>query len=282
MRMNMLGSPLKLSAAAFVFATSAWAQDPAAEGYPAEAPAAEPPMPAPAAPMAAEPTAPAEMAPMPTEAAAPVEAPTEEGDDSMPAAWFRIDSDGLGLQLWAGATHPLADGIGLASDIYVVDTIGEFDIGPAFAAGPFTATPMMGIAFDWSARQAVSLIPQFFLVGGPDPIYLELWVQAFMYSVFEEDATNQLYTRFFIDYKISDYFAIGPQVEATLNLNGDGDTVASLPVGGSVMLSNYGAGNALFAFLGYETNEAAREGGGDEDPFSGNALVGRLSFVRNF
>jgi hypothetical protein len=246
--MKLLGLALKFSTAAVLCATGAWAQEQ---------------LPAPAAPPAAEPTAPEE--------------------ETFPPAWFRIDSDFAGLQLWAGATHPLTDTIGLASDIYVFDfgnSVGEFDIGPAFTAGPFIATPMLGIQFNWSAQKAWSLVPQFYLVGGPDPIYAELWVQNFLNSVFQDDAINLLYTRLFVDYKVSKYFAIGPQIEMTLALNGDGDTLASLPIGGSVMLSNYGSGNALFAFLGVETQDASKGLAGEG--FEDNALAGRLTFVKNF
>lgn len=208
------------------------------------------------------------------------DAPVPAEDESFPPAWFRIDSDGSGLQLWAGATHALTDGVGLATDMYVNSgTLGEFDIGPAIAAGPFTATPMLGIQFDWGAKKAAAIVPQFYLVGGPDPIYMELWVQSYLYEIFdyptELEAANSLYLRLFVDYKLSPYVAIGPQVEATFALSGDGDTLTSLPIGGSVMLSNYGANNALFAFLGYETQEAPPDG-------NDNRLVGRLSFVRNF
>lgn len=94
---------------------------------------------------------------------------------------------------------------------------------------------------------------------------------------------NYLYTRFFIDYKVGKYFAVGPQLEALLYVSGDGDSLGSLPVGGSVMLSNYGAGNSLFVFLGYETKKEARAGtdatGGT---FDDHGLVGRLTFVKNF
>ena len=34
------------------------------------------------------------------------------------------------------------------------------------------------------------------------------------------------------------YFAVGPQIEALLYVSGDGDSLASLPVGGSVLRSN--------------------------------------------
>jgi hypothetical protein len=270
MRIRLLGSHLSLCTAAGLITATAWAQDPApAEPAPAEpAPAAEPtPLPAPAAPAASEPIAQPEPA-----------APAEE--ESYPPAWFRIDSDGGALQLWAGATHAIADGIGLATDIYVNSgTLGEFDVGPAFTAGDFTVTPMIGIQFDWAQKKADAIVPQLYVTGGPDPIYLELWVQNYLYTPldYEIDDTavnNILYFRLFVDYEISKYLAIGPQVEPLLTLSGGGDTLTSLPVGGNLMFSNYGAGNSLFFFLGYETK--------DEAKVDDAALVGRLTFVKNF
>jgi hypothetical protein len=204
----------------------------------------------------------------------------EAAKETYPPAWFRIDSDFGGLQLWAGATHPLSDTIGLASDIYVSGTLGEFDLGPAITAGNFLLTPMLGIQFDWAQRQATAIVPQFYLVGGPDPIYMELWIQNYIGTLFdypsEGAAVNFLHTRFFLDYKVSKYFGIGPEIEANFALNSDDDKLVSLPIGANVMLSNYGVGNTLFIFLGYETKKLAR------DSTEGNAVAGRLTFVKNF
>jgi hypothetical protein len=211
---------------------------------------------------------------------APEPAPAPE-EESYPPAWFRIDSDVGTLQLWAGATHPLSDTVGLATDIYVNSgQLGEFDIGPAFTAGSFIVTPMLGVQFDWGLHQAAALVPQLYVVGGPDPIYLELWVQNYLYKPFKypndpNGLENTLYFRFFVDYKISKYLAIGPEIEPLLTISGDGDTLTSLPIGVNVMLSNYGVGNSLFIFLGYETQDGGK---GPED----ESLVGRLTFVKNF
>lgn len=218
--------------------------------------------------------------------AAPAPAVEEE---TYPPAWIRFDSDALKLQVWAGATHSLSDTIGLASDIYLDSgTLGEFDLGPAFTAGPFIVTPMLGIQFDWAAKKAAAIVPQLYVVGGPDPIYLELWLQNYIYTIFDYPTAdtvsrNTFYTRFFVDYKLGKYIAIGPQIEATINVSGDGDSVSSLPIGGSLMLSNYGVGNVAFIFLGYETKEPARQiTVGEDGETEDHGLVGRLTFVKNF
>jgi hypothetical protein len=206
-------------------------------------------------------------------------------------AWFRIDSDVGALQLWAGATHPLADGLGLASDMYVNSGfLGEFDIGPAITAGPTTLTPMIGVQFDWSQRKMAAIVPQFYAVGGVAPVYFELWAQLYLYRptdymVGGGDVLNFLYTRLFIDFALSDYIAIGPQLEMTFGVGDDQDTILSMPVGGNVMLTNYGKGNTLLFFLGYETKDTARAAG---DLAAGNitsddnAVAGRLTFIHNF
>jgi hypothetical protein len=190
-----------------------------------------------------------------------------------------MDSDFGGLQLWAGATHSLSDTIGLATDIYVLQTpsqsLGEFDIGPAFTAGPFVITPMLGLQVDWWARKAAAIVPQLYITGGPDPVYAEFWFQNYEYNAFTKDASNSLYFRLFVDFKLSKYFAIGPQAELTYALNdaaknGD-ESLASLPVGASVMLSNYGKNNTLLAFVGYEAAKAHDQN-----------FAGRLTFIHNF
>jgi hypothetical protein len=207
-----------------------------------------------------------------------------EEEETYPAAWFRIDSDLGGLQLWAGATHALSDSVGLATDMYVTSgALGEFDIGPAITAGDFILTPMLGLQVDWFNHRAAALVPQFYLVGGPDPIYMELWVQNYAYTVFDKTGVtatgggNTLYTRLFVDYEIGKYLALGPEVEMTYSLNSklenlDGDRLLSLPVGLNVMLTNYGKNNTFMIFGGYETVETANDA----------RLAGRLTFIHNF
>jgi len=272
-------------------APSAPAAAPAPAPAPAPAAAAPAPAaaePAPAAPAAAEP-APAVAAPGAIEPP-PVAPPVEE--ETFPAAWFRIDSDGLGLQLWAGATHMLSDSVGIASDVYINATgsagaaspfYGEFDLGPSFLLGPMVATPMLGLQFDWANRRAAALVPQFYLTGGPDPVYMELWLQNYEYGAFDGSGVtaagggNTLYARYFIDYKFGKYFGVGPQAELTLGLNSksqnaDGEALLSLPVGGNVMLSSYGKNNVMFLFLGYETQDTPNDA----------HVAGRFTFVHNF
>jgi hypothetical protein len=208
-----------------------------------------------------------------------------EEEETYPAAWFRIDSDLGGLQLWAGATHALSDSVGLATDMYVTSgALGEFDIGPAITAGDFILTPMLGLQVDWFNHRAAALVPQFYLVGGPDPIYMELWVQNYAYTVFDKagvtatGGSNYIYARLFIDYEVGKYFAVGPEVEMTLSLNSklttvDGDKgIVSMPVGANVMLTNYGKNNTFMIFGGYETVETANDA----------RLAGRLTFIHNF
>jgi len=286
--------------------TAARAQDPAAPAAPlppAAETAADPAPPAAAEP-APEPTAPTAATSSPAappappaggEAAAPAAppAPAEERDDPV-AGWFRIDSDLLALQLWVGATHSLGP-LDVATDIYVTSgTFAELDLGPSFTVpfgdgNSFIATPMAGIGFDWSQRRAVSLIaPQLFLYLTAGPVYLESWTQAFFNSVFVDDATDSLYLRDFLLFKLSDTIAVGPHVEATLDLSGGGDPLLSLPVAGAVSLS-YGEGNTLLLALGYETVEDARQvvtGVDETDPanpielYAERGVAGRFTFTR--
>jgi hypothetical protein len=248
----------------------------------------------PAAPVSNPPPAPggaSAVAPPPPEAgetvATPAPAPAEPAAGPKPApGWIRIDSDFFGLQIWGGGTLPLTDTIGLAMDIYTNafvpgttgNSFGEYDIGPAFTAGPFVLTPMLGLQFDFTAHKAAALVPQFYVTGGPGPIYSELWFQFYDYKIFD-GASNQINARLFVDYKISDYIAIGPEVDLNYDSNGfpnaDGDLkkVYKLPVGANVMFSNLGAASALTVFAGYETG----------DPTGGkNHLTGRLTYVHNF
>lgn len=262
----------------------------------------------------APPTAPA-VAPAPPQAeAAPGPAPSEAPPATTPPAeaaaatpatapaappsYFRIDHDYMfGLQLWAGATYPLSDTIGLASDIYIAENFpavgadadgapklaqswwGEFDIGPAFTFGPLSVTPMVGMAFDWAAKRAVAINgPQLYTIVNTDKIYFESWIWTVLYSPFKDSvASDYFHTRDWVLYKISNTVAVGPQLELWTNLQSKfgNKGISSLPVGGHVDLA-YGTGNTLGLFLGYETHKATREDAG------GKGAVGRLTFVHNF
>jgi hypothetical protein len=212
----------------------------------------------------------------------PVSAPAAAEAVAAPAAWpgwIRIDSDTGALQLWAGATAPLADGIGLAFDMYVNSGfMGEFDIGPAITAGPFIVTPMLGAQFDWRAHTFAALVPQLYVTGGPAPIYSELWLQYYNYNTVykyrekvDPVATNTLYMRLFVDYKINDYIGVGPQIE--LKQDFTASEMTSLPIGANVFFFQAGANSTFQAFLGYETKKKF---------YNDNALAGRLSYVHNF
>jgi hypothetical protein len=283
-------SNLVLATALTLCAAVAQAADPApapAPAAPAAGPPATPPAPAPEpapapAPPPGEPAPPLSPEPAAPQgpAVAPADTPPEE---TYPAAWFRIDSDLGALQLWAGATHMLSDSVGIATDMYVNSAwLGEFDIGPSFIAGPLYITPMLGLQVDWINHRAAALVPQLYVTGGPDPIYTELWLQNYAYTVFDKSGSsftgggNYIYGRFFIDYKVGKYFAVGPEIEFQLALNSkskvNDKSLTSLPVGANIMLPNYGKGNNFFIFAGYETQDTPND----------KKLAGRLTFVRNF
>jgi hypothetical protein len=265
-----------LAALGALLPASAFAQDAAAPAAPAAAPAAEAPAPAPAPAVEAAPAPAAEAAP-----AAPAAWP----------GWIRADHDGGGLQLWGGATAPLADGIGLAYDMYVNfggPAMGEFDIGPAIAVSSLTLTPMIGAQFNWNDRTFAALVPQLYLTGPfmDGKLYEELWIQYYNYKLVRETGLDTyLYLRAFVDYKISDNVGVGPQIELTQNFTQE--KLTSLPVGGNVML-NMGLNSTFFMFLGYETNKNSNtyptgdDGMGNPTGTEKHNVAGRLTFVHNF
>ncbi len=276
-------------------------------------PAATPPAttPAPSAPGAAAPTTPATpVAAQPAPAAAPATAPAPADAaaapatpatpaEPPPASYFRIDDDyAFGLQLWAGATHSLGGGVGLATDIYIDEVeygaynakgaagkvpyswYGEFDIGPAFTFGPLALTPMVGVGYDWGAKHVTAINgPQLYTILNTDSIYIESWIWTLLYSPFKEQPLDDYFhTRDWILYKLSGTVAVGPQVELWTNMQSKisgHKGVTSLPVGLHADIG-YGTGNTLGLFVGYEANKYGR------DSHGGNAAVGRFTFVHNF
>lgn len=242
-----------------------------------------------ATPVASTSSAPA-VAPAPT---ALIEAPPAE---AATPSYFRVDHDYVfGLQLWAGATHPLVDGIGLATDIIMAEGqlpaysgataswYGEFDIGPAFTFGPLSVTPMTGAGFDWAAKHMMLSNEQLYTILNTSKIYAESWVWAMLYSSFKEaPSPNVFHTRDWVLYKLSGTLSIGPQVEIWANMKAKTinglyfkNGITSLPVGGHVDIA-YGTDNVLGLFLGYEASKDGRDARG------GNGAVGRFTFVHNF
>lgn len=202
----------------------------------------------------------------------------EMEEESSISGWFRTDTDSLGTQIWFGASHPVGS-ISIDSDIYVVDTFGEFDIGLGIPVADsdslsLSFLPMVGIGFDYGTPNGPTTLiaPQLFTYLTAGSIYFESWIQGFFNSPFDEEGADSLYTRDFILYSINDTVAIGPQVEATIDLGDDGG-LGSLVVGGRINLG-YGENNTLGLFVGVETQL--------EEDSEDTGLTGRMTFVRSW
>ncbi len=223
----------------------------------------------------------------------------EMEEESSVSGWFRTDTDSLGTQIWFGGSHPMGS-VSIDSDIYVVGTFAEFDLGlgiPVVDSDSMSLTflPMVGIGFDYaSANGPSSLIaPQLFTYLTAGSIYFESWIQGFFNTPFNEDseevvhmidgenvvhmvepvqAVDSFYTRDFLLYSINDNVAIGPQVEATIDLGDDGG-LGSLVVGGRINLG-YGENNMLGLFVGVETQL--------DDDSEDSGITGRMTFVRTW
>jgi hypothetical protein len=285
-------------AVAMTVPAGALAQDVAAQPAPAE------PVPATtAAPVGVEATsAPVETTVAPVEEAPAATEETEPApeDASAPVAgWFRLDNDFGGLQLWAGATFPLSDTIGLATDIYVYGPYGEFDIGPSITLAPgISILPMIGLQIDWFNEYAQSFVPQLYAYVDTSSIYFEFWGQVFLTDMFHKGANDFIHLRAFPLYKINDWFAFGVEIDANINIANaptkapdpadptaapEEVTLLWLPIGPHLKM-NAGASSTIELFVGYdvaaETFAAQPLGapGGGED----RHLAGRFTFVQTF
>lgn len=211
----------------------------------------------------------------------------EMEEESGIGGWFRTDTDSLGTQIWFGGSYP-AGSVSIDSDIYVVGTFAEFDLGigiPVIDDESLSLTflPMVGIGFDYeSANGPSSLIaPQLFTYLTAGSIYFESWIQGFFNTPFDYD-DDSLYTRDFLLYSITDNIAIGPQVEVGLILSTldekDDTGLDSLVVGGRINMA-YGENNTLGLFVGYETQPSEDDDGKEIEQ---TGLTGRMTFVRTW
>ena len=204
-----------------------------------------------------------------------------ESDESEMAAekpripgWFRVDTDSLGTHFLIGATHSVG-GVSLESNIFIDDTIGEFDLGvsiPAVKGDSFSLTvlPMLGLGYDFAAPDGpLAIYPHLFIFMPAGNLFFKSWTIGTLYSVFDEDRSNELYTRNCITYSLNKTVAVGPQVEAVLVGNSVG--LVSLVIGPRINIG-YGENNTLGILVGYDTKKVEEQMG----------LTGRLSFTRRW
>ena len=198
-------------------------------------------------------------------------------ETSSVSGWFRTDTDGLGTQIWFGASHSpsFLGSLSLDTDIYVVDTFGELDIGigiPVVDSDSLSLSflPMVGIGFDYAAPNGPSslIAPQLFTYLTAGSIYFESWIQGFFNSPFDY-GDDSIYTRNFLLLSLNDTLSIGPQVEVTLDLTNS--ELGGLAPGLRANVG-YGENNTLGVFVGFETQK--------EDDDTG--ITGRMTFVRTW
>ncbi len=190
------------------------------------------------------------------------------------SGWFQVDVDSLGTYFLIGASHPIG-GVSIASNIYVNDHLGEFDLGVSLPAVKgedvsLDLLPMLGVGFDYTGADGPdALFPQFFAFLTAPKIYFFHWTIGTLSTVFDDTAVNELYTRNFLTYSLNDTIAIGPQVEAVFVFDDNLDKPLKLNFGGRINIG-YGKSNILGLYVGYETKKAEGETG----------LTGRMNFTR--
>ena len=188
--------------------------------------------------------------------------------------WFRVDTDSLGTHFLIGATHSVG-GLSLESNIFINDTIGEFDLGvsiPAVKGAGLSIIllPMLGLGYDFAAPDGpLAVYPHLFVFMPAGKLFLKSWTIGTLYSVFDEDRSNEVYTRNYVTYSLNKTLAIGPQVEAVI-VGGDVGLV-SVVVGPRINIG-YGENNTLGILMGYDTKKDEGQTG----------LTGRLSFTRRW
>ena len=188
--------------------------------------------------------------------------------------WFRVDTDSLGTHFLIGATHSVG-GVSLESNIFIDDTIGEFDLGvsiPAVRGDGVSVTllPMLGLGYDYASPDGpLAVYPHLFVFMPAGKFFLKSWTIGTLYSMFDEDKSNEVYTRNYLTYSLNKTIAVGPQVEAVIVGNDVG--LVSFVLGPRINIG-YGENNTLGILVGYDSKKADDQTG----------LTGRLSFTRRW
>lgn len=207
-----------------------------------------------------------------------VQAESDEGEaapeKSRIPGWFRVDTDSLGTHFLIGATHSVG-GLSLESNIFIDDTIGEFDLGVSIPAVTgeglsITLLPMLGLGYDFAAPDGpLAIYPHLFVFMPAGNFFLKSWTIGTLKSVFDEAANNEVYTRNYVTYSFNKTLAIGPQVEVVIL--GGGAGLVSFVIGPRINIG-YGENNTLGILVGYDTKKEEEQTG----------LTGRLSFTRRW
>ena len=198
----------------------------------------------------------------------------EVSEKSRIPGWFRVDTDSLGTHFLIGATHSVG-GLSLESNIFIDDTIGEFDLGVSIPAVKgeglsLILLPMLGLGYDFVAPDGpLAVYPHLFVFMPAGNLFLKSWTIGTLYSLFDEDKSNEVYTRNYFTYSLNKTLAIGPQVEAVIV--GGGVGLVSFVVGPRINIG-YGENNTLGILVGYDTKKKEEQTG----------LTGRLSFTRRW
>ena len=188
--------------------------------------------------------------------------------------WFRVDTDSLGTHFLIGATHSVG-GISLESNIFIDDTLGEFDLGVSIPAVKseglsLTLLPMLGLGYDFATPDGpLAIYPHLFIFMPAGKLFLKSWTIGTLKSVFDEAESNEVYTRNYVTYSLNKTCSIGPQVEAVIL--GGGVGLVSFVVGPRLNIG-YGENNTLGILVGYDTKKKDEQTG----------LTGRLSFTRRW
>lgn len=207
-----------------------------------------------------------------------------------PSGHFRLDVDRFGLQAWALGQFPVSNDVAFAGNIYAIEPgstatandamnpswrpYSRIDAGVIFRLGVFELFPKLGLAMDFGATDAVTLVPQLFAIVRGGPVHFETWNQLFLSTLFESGTVDVFYTRNQLLVSPWSFMGFGVQVELTMAINNrPGDLKMSLPVGGTIQLQPSRT-DVIQAFVGGETDDGAVAGG--------HGLTGRLTYLHTF
>jgi hypothetical protein len=213
--------------------------------------------------------------------------------DNYARGWVRLDADRVGVTGWAGTTLPIGH-LDLAGDVLisqpypgVVDPLqnaasaakvgdgyrapsARVEVGPALAHGAFFFLPKLGLGYDFERKKIAPFVPQLMTIVQGGPLYVESWIQFYLYKMFDRGSQDSFYTRELILLALSNRIALGPQAELTVALaNSPRKHLRSFPAG---VAANWSPCEPITfgLFAGVETQKSAWNGDHDW-------LAGRLT-----
>lgn len=204
----------------------------------------------------------------------PTEADWHAPDPDRPRGWVRIDTGAEGTTGYVGGSFRLADGLAFAPFAHVGTSVAQPNLALTWQLGGLWLMPALGTTLDFRTTRAVSLDPQLFAALDAKLLYVEVWAQYFIATIYHRSAMDTFKARVMLLLSVCSALGIGLEYDPSVaTIHGPASSLLSSIFGGRTNL-RIGDHDTMGLFLGYQTSAKARG--------SSEGIAGRFEFVHQW